>query len=215
MEAFPIYTRAEFAADGVVHGIGLIAAAAGSVWLLSHLPEAASFVQVTTTWVYVVGLLGMLLASAAYNLARPSWAKAELRRVDRCMIFVMIAGTYTPYALGIMPRQIGVPLCITVWSLACLGIILEYGAPRIARPVSLPLYLGMGWLIIGVLPALLTAVGLAQLLLLIGGGIVYSLGTVLQAHGKLLFHNAIWHAMVVVAAGLHFEAVVLLLSAGS
>lgn len=215
MEAFPIYSRAEFAADRVVHVVGLVAAATGSAWLLSHLPEDASSIQIATTWVYVAGLLGMLSASAAYNMARPSPVKAELRRVDRCMIFVMIAGTYTPFALGIMPRHIGLPLCITVWSLAGLGIILQYGAPRIARPVSLPLYLAMGWLILSVFPALMTAVGIAQLLLLIGGGIVYSLGTALQAHGRLLFHNAIWHAMVVVAAALHFEAVVLLLSTGS
>lgn len=214
MEAFPIYTPAEFAADRVVHVVGLVAAVIGSIWLLNHLPQDASSVQVTTIWVYVVGLLGMLSASAAYNMARPSWAKAELRRVDRCMIFVMIAGTYTPFALGIMPRHIGVPLCVMVWGLAGLGIVLEYGAPRLARSVSLPLYLGMGWLILGVLPALMTAVGLVQLWLLISGGIVYSLGTALQAHGRLLFHNAVWHAMVVVAAGLHFEAIVLLLSAG-
>lgn len=213
MEAFPIYTQAEFAADRIVHVVGLVAAVTASVWLLSHLPADASSVQVATTWVYVIGLLGMLSASAAYNMARPSWPKAELRRVDRCMIFVMIAGTYTPFALGIMPRHIGLPLCITVWSLAGLGIALEYAAPRMARPVALPLYLGMGWLILGVLPALMTAVGIGQLLLLISGGIVYSLGTALQAHGRLLFHNAVWHAMVVVAAGLHFEAIVLLLSA--
>lgn len=215
MEEFPIYTRAEFVADRVVHVMGLAAAAAGSAWLLSHLPVGAGSIQVATIWVYAVGLLGMLSASAAYNMTRPSQAKGELRRIDRCMIFVMIAGTYTPFALGVMPRHIGGPLCITVWSLAGLGIVLEYAAPRMARLVSLPLYLGMGWLILGVLPALMDAIGMAPLLLLVGGGIIYSLGTALQAHGKLLFHNAVWHAMVVVAAGLHFAAIVLLLSAGS
>lgn len=215
MEDFPIYTRAEFAADRAVHIIGLAAAATGSAWLLGHLPAGACSTQVTTIWVYAAGLLGMLSASAAYNMARPCRVKAALRRIDRCMIFVMIAGTYTPFALGVMPRHVGLPLCVTVWSLAGLGIVLEYAAPRIVRRVPLALYLGMGWLILGILPALMAAIGIAPLLLLVAGGIVYSLGAALQAHGRLLFHNAVWHAMVAVAAGLHFAAIVLLLSPAS
>jgi len=211
IEAFPVYTRSEFAADRVVHVVGLATAATGVEWLLSHLSPSADMAQVTAAWIYAAGLLAMLLASAAYNMAPPSPLKAMLRRLDRSAIFVMIAGSYTPFALGAMPERLGVPLCITIWFLAGVGITLVQTAPRIARFVSLPLYLAMGWLILGVLPALMKAVGGLPLILLVAGGIVYSLGAALQAHGRLLFHNAVWHAMVVVAAGLHFTAIVLLL----
>jgi len=211
VEAFPVYTRSELAADRVVHVIGLLVAGAGVAWLLGHLSPDADTTQVTVAWIYAAGLLGMLSASAAYNMTRPSPLKAALRRIDRCAIFVMIAGTYTPFALGAMPGQFGLPLCITIWLLAGLGIVLVQAAPRIARLVSLPLYLGMGWLVVGIMPTLMAAIGGPSLLLLVAGGIVYSLGAALQAHGRLLFHNAAWHAMVAVAAGLHFAAIALLL----
>lgn len=208
---FPVYTKAEFAADRAIHVISITVAGAAGSWLLSRLSADTSSIQVAAAWVYVVGLLSMLLASAAYNMTRASRLKAALRRIDRCMIFVMIAGTYTPFALGILPRHLGIPLGIAVWNLAGLGIVLEYAAPRIAGPVSLPLYFIMGWLILVILPSLIAIIGLASLLLLVAGGIVYSLGSALQAHGRLLFHNAVWHAMVLLAAGLHFTAIALML----
>ena len=214
-EAFPVYTRSEFAADRVVHVAGLLVAATGCAWLLGHLSPDADATQVTVTWIYAAGLLAMLSASAAYNMVRPSPFKAVLRRLDRCAIFVMIAGTYTPFALAALPARLRVPLCITIWSLAGLGIVLVQTAPRIARLVSLPLYLGMGWLVVSILPTLLAAVGGLPLFLLIAGGIVYSAGAALQAHGRLLFHNAVWHGMVAVAAGLHFAAIALLLPLAS
>ncbi len=208
---FPVYTRREEAADRTVHAAGLLAALLGVSWLLVRTAAEARPVLAVAVVVYAAGLLGMLSASAAYNLAAPSPRKAALRRLDRSMIFVMIAGTYTPFALGALLPRTGDLLCGAIWALAGLGIGLEYAAPRLAHRVALPLYLGMGWLIIGLLPALLVAVGPGGLALLLGGGMLYSAGSALHAHGRVPFHNAIWHAMVALAAGLHFVAITRLL----
>ena len=149
----------------------------------------------------------MLTASAVYNLVGPSHLKAVLRRLDHSMIFVMIAGSYIPFTIGVLRPQLGVPLCATVWGLAAIGIALRLLCPYGGERASLGLYLGMGWLVLGILRPLSTVLPGAVLLLLLVGGLVYSLGTLVHTRARMPFHNALWHAMVVVAAALHFAAV--------
>lgn len=207
MPAFPRYTRAEFAADRVVHLIGLPAALAALTWLVAAAVPEASPGQTLTLLVYGCGLLGMLAASAAYNLTRPGPAKARLRRVDHAMIFIMIAGTYTPFTVNALGPRLGIGLCAAVWVLAAGGAGLKLVWPHRVERASLVLYLGMGWLVLPVMRPFIAVLPGEVLALLLAGGVVYSLGALVHGlGGRIPFHNAIWHAMVLAAAGLHLGA---------
>ena len=160
--------------------------------------------------VYAIGVLCMLGASAAYNVWPPGRRKSTLCLIDRSMIFVMIAGSYTPFTLHALPPRLGVPLVVTVWSLALVGVVLTLTWFERFQRLSLWLYLGMGWLLVMVLPSLIGILPVPVLVLLLSGGAVYSLGTVFHNWDGLRFHNAIWHLMVLVAVLMHMEAVMLI-----
>ncbi len=203
---FPSYTKLEHTADRIIHFVGLPAAMVATAWLLARIGPDATVKQLVSLLVYSVGLIGMLLASTVYHMARPSRTKALLRRLDHAMIFIMIAGSYTPVALNALDPDLGVPLCTIVWGLAAIGVGLKLACPHRFETISVALYLGMGWLVLGVARSLLTTLPADVSLLLIGGGVIYSLGSLVHLWRRLPFHNAIWHAMVVVAAGLHLAA---------
>ena len=156
--------------------------------------------------VYAAGLIGMLGASAAYHLTRPGRAKELLRRTDHAMIFVMIAGSYTPFALNVLEPPGGVGLCAVVWALAAVGIAMTLAFPRRFERLSLALYLGMGWAILVMIGPLIERLPASRSALLVGGGVVYSAGRAdLHARTAEIPHG-VWHAMVLVAAGLHATA---------
>jgi hemolysin III len=201
------YDRAELRADQAVHVVGILAALAGVAWLLSRLSPQASVPHTLSVWVYGFGLLCMLSASALYNSAPAGRLKARLRRLDHAMIFVMIAGTYTPFSLIAFPAFSGRLLLGIIWSLALAGVLLKFVFSPRSGFWSVSLYVGMAWVIVGFLPTLMASVTERTLLLLLFGGIVYSAGAFLHAWGGVRFHNVIWHVMVIIAAALHFGAI--------
>ncbi len=99
--------------------------------------------------IYGAGLIGMFAASAAYNSRGPCPVKELLRRIDHAMIFVMMAGTSTPFALSAFPASIGLPICILVWIIAATGAVLKLAFPRRFERLLLTLYLVTGWIIFG------------------------------------------------------------------
>jgi hemolysin III len=157
--------------------------------------------------VYGVGLIGMFVASAAYNLCYPSRAKELLRRADHAVIFVMIAGTCTPFALSAFPANVGLPLCALAWIAATVGVVLKLAFPRRFERLLLALYLVMGWTMFGVGRVYADNLPKIALLLLFGGGIAYSCGALVHARGRLPFHNVAWHGLVLLGASLHWAAV--------
>jgi hemolysin III len=188
---FPHYTAAETAADAVIHVLGLAGASVALGCLLARIGSTATGTQLAALIVYGLGLVGMLSASALYNLTPPRAGRLKrvFRHLDHAMIFVMIAGSYTPIGIGLR----------LMWG-------------RIYERLSLGLHLAMGWLVLAVLPPLAVAVSGGVLACLILGGIVYSLGSVVHTWVRVPFHNAAWHIMVIVAAALHLAAVADLLS---
>jgi hemolysin III len=200
---FPTYTPGEAALDRILHVSGVSLALAGAIWLLGQVAT----VSVAT---YCLGALGGLGASAAYNLTPPGHAKMILRRVDHAMIFVMIAGCYTPFTLAALPPALAGILLGGIWVMAALGCWLKLAAVPCGPRIDLALYLGLGWLpvpwFVATLPASLLA-------LLVGGGLAYSLGAIVHARNRWRFHNALWHALVLVGAALHFVAIARLVGA--
>jgi hemolysin III len=204
---FPTYTAAEAAADRVIHLLGIPAAFAALVWLIITIGPTAGARLTITLLVYGFGLIGMLTASAAYHFSRPGRGKELLRRTDHAMIFVMIAGTYTPFALNALAAHGGAGLCVLIWLLAGFGIAVKLALPRRFELLSLLLYLGMGWIILGMLNTFLAAVQRDVFRLLLAGGVAYSFGALIHSLRRLPFHNAVWHALVLLGAGLHLAAI--------
>ncbi|CAO3448451.1 PAQR family membrane homeostasis protein TrhA [Azospirillum largimobile] len=205
-DQFPVYSVGERRADAVVHAVGVTAGIAGFVWLLNAavLSDAVPTRTALALAVYGLGLVGMLTASAAYNLARPGFGKALLRRVDHAMIFVMIAGTYTPFTLGLGQ---GVVLGGAVWGGAAFGAALKLRFPGRFHRLGLALYLGLGWAIVTALEPLGSVLSAPALWLLVAGGLIYTVGVVFHLMERMPYNNAVWHLLVLAAASCHFAAV--------
>jgi hemolysin III len=209
--AFPQYTPAEAIADRAIHLSVLPVAVGAASWLLLSAVPTTDIRQGAALAIYVCGLIGMLVASAAYNLSRPSRTKELLRQLDHAMIFVMIAGTYTPFLVFVLRDIVGLLLCAAIWSLAAIGVAVTLAYPRRFEGPLLALYLVMGWLVVGLGPHFLNHLPTPVLLLLFGGGTAYSVGAIIHSRCRFRFHNAVWHALVVVAVGMHWVAIVGLL----
>src|SRR5215469_9327186 len=142
------YTRAEHAADAAIHVVGVLFAINGAAWLLFHVTKLSAVASVS---VYCAGLFAMLTASAVYNLAPHGNAKDWLRRFDHAAIFIMIAATYTPFAVNRLAEPAGGVILGLIWLAATAGVIVKLLYPRRFEMASLALYLGMGWLIVTVI----------------------------------------------------------------
>lgn len=195
---------AEMAADRALHGAALAAAAIGIAWLLAVAPDGATRVSIA---VYALGLFAMLGASAAYNFSHKSLERRWLCRLDHAAIFLMIAGTYTPFTVNRLNGTWSVAMTGAVWGLAVVGIALKLASPRGVGRASLALYLGLGWIGLVAIGPLTQTLDAATLTLLGTGGVLYSAGTIFLFWRALRFHTAIWHGCVIAAAGCHYAAV--------
>jgi hemolysin III len=203
----PQYTRPEKIADGVIHAVGVPAGIAGAVALVVIAALGGEWTTLLSVTLYGVGLIGMLIGSAAYNLIEHPARKEILRRLDRAAIFVMIAGTYTPFTLVSVGGWTGAIYCAAMWLAAAVGVTVKLRWPRRLEGLATGLYLAMGWSVLAMVPRLATAVSTGVLILLLAGGVLYTLGVVFHLARRLPFQNAVWHAFVLVAASLHYVAV--------
>ena len=206
---FPSFTAAETAADRVVHLIGVPAGIVAACWLVASVGARASATLTVSSLVYGGGLVGMLAVSAAYNLTRPGRRKALLRRADHAMIYVMIASSYTPFAVNVLPWRDGLLLGGAVWLLAAIGIGVKLAFPRRFEGPLLALYLAMGWLVLSMVRTLIRLLPREVFLLLVLGGVAYTVGALLHSLRRVPFHNVAWHMLVLVGAGLHLMAIAL------
>ena len=201
------YSRAELIADGVVHGVGIATGIVAGSLLLAYSIYHASTWEYAAAVFYVLSLVTALSVSLAYNMWPVSRAKWVLRRFDHAAIYLLIAGTYTPFIAQLGATASAFAMMGVVWGAAGLGMAIKLFMPGRLDRLSIVLYLVIGWsgVVIGgdlldLLPA--TTVGL-----LLAGGIVYSAGVVFHLWHRLAFQNAAWHGFVVVAAALHLAAV--------
>jgi len=204
----PAYSRAELLADGAVHGVGIAGAGGAAVFLLSATAATGDARAIVAAAVYAAALIAMPWVSAAHNLAPAHRWRELLRRLDQAVIFVLIAGTYTPFGLVALGGVLGSALLVLVWIAAGIGVVLKLWRPGwLDTRRSVALYLALGWCALPAIGPLAGALAPMTLALLGLGGVLYSLGTIFHLWTTLPFHNAIWHAFVVVAAGCHVLAV--------
>jgi len=203
--AVRLYSRHEHAADALIHVLGIVFAINASLWLLWRATGASVLVSVS---IYCLGLLAMIGFSAAYNLVphhRPS--KKILRRLDHAAIFIMIAATYTPFAVNRLEPPFGSVILAVIWASTTFGVVMKIVAPRRFEIASIALYLAMGWTVVTVIRPLSVSLAHVDFWLLMAGGIVYSAGVVFYLWERIPYHRAIWHGFVLAAAALQFSSI--------
>jgi hemolysin III len=201
-------TAAAKCADLVVHIVGLSLAVAGGGVLLALAVAQHSVSKVAGVAIYAAGLVAMLAFSTAYNFAKAAH-RPVLRRLDHAGIFLMIAGSYTPFTTHSLSGGWAWGMTAAVWSLAALGALGKLLAPRLERRAWVGLYLALGWLGVVAVRPMLDNVAWVVLLLLAIGGLLYTAGVIFHINRRLQFSRAIWHGHVVAAAGAHWTAVLL------
>jgi hemolysin III len=199
--------RGELVADGVIHVIGITAGLVGAAILVVAAATRGSPLELAAVATYSGGLLAMLGCSAAYQLLRSSRRRELLRCFDHSAIFLMIAGTYTPFTLLRIRPFWDVALTAAVWSIAVAGIALRLLRPQVFDRVSIGFYLALGWAGLTAIAPLVPFVQVSTLVLLGAGGLLYSVGVGFHLWERLPFQNAIWHAFVLIAAAVHYAAV--------
>jgi hemolysin III len=166
-------------------------------------------VHVAGAAVFGCSLIASYGASACYHLAKNAERKQFLRRIDHAAIFLLIAGTYTPFTLVALRGTWGWSIFGAVWGLALLGILCENALRRRWRGLSTGLYLLMGWTALAAIKPLHEALPRGGFALLVAGGLAYTLGTALYAMHRVSFAHFWWHLFVLAGSGLHFFAVLL------
>ncbi|MGI9433996.1 MAG: PAQR family membrane homeostasis protein TrhA [Geminicoccaceae bacterium] len=204
---FPHYSRPERIVDGIVHVAGISAGLVAGIVLAVVAISRGEGVHTTGLGLYGFGLVAMLVCSALYNMTAEGWWKGFYRRLDHAAIFLMIAGTYTPFALLAIGGKFGMALLAFVWLIAAVGILVKLTSRTRREKLSIATYLLLGWTIVVALDPLLAAVSLPGVVLLLIGGILYSVGVVFHKWTGLPYNNAIWHLFVLAAASCHFVAV--------
>jgi hemolysin III len=201
------YGRGELIADRCVHYAGLVAGLIGSLVLIVEAAERERALTVVSVVIYGIGLLGMIGASALYNSTATSRRKELFRRLDHAGIFLMIAGTYTPFALVRMGGAWGFGIAAFVWVAAVAGMTLKLVSPQRLEGFSTLLYLALGWVILIAPGPLFDAVPLPAIMLLAVGALLYMSGIVFHLWHRLPYHNAVWHGFVLSAAACHWVAI--------
>jgi hemolysin III len=200
-------SRIEHAADGLVHAVGLVAALVGGGLLVAVALITRGVPMATASAIYALCLMAMLAASAVYNLTRPSRARRILRRIDEAAIFLMIAGSYTPFTIKLLPPELALFATTAIWIAALAGAAGKVLWRNLSDKAWCVIYLGFGWLAVLVLgPAVPTLPPLAIGLLVVAG-VIYSAGVLLYLNHALPFRRALWHGCVILGAAGHYGAI--------
>lgn len=203
----PRYSTGEEIANSVTHGVGVVLSIAGLAVLTAFSALYGSVWHMVSASIYGATQILLYAASTLYHSIPLPRAKAVLRFFDHSAIFLLIAGTYTPFALVNLRGPWGWTILAVVWGLAIAGIAMQGILLRQKAIINALPYVGMGWvMVIGVKP-LLASVAPGGLILLLAGGLAYTGGVVFYVWKKLPYHHAIWHLFVLAGSVCHFFAV--------
>jgi hemolysin III len=208
----PFYTIGEEIANSVLHGIGALAAITGLVFLTLKNTgflggNRAAGIDITAVVLFTATMIGMFLISTLYHAIQNKSVKSLFRKLDHSVIFIFIAGTYTPICLSGLRGAWGWSLFAVEWALALTGIILNILNSKTIKKIEITVYIMMGWaVIIGFLP-LIHRVPVISIILLLSGGAAYTLGTVFYKKKNIKHTHAIWHAFVIIGAVCHWFSI--------
>ena len=201
------YSIGEEIAHSVTHGVGALLSIVGLAVLVAFSSVYGDAWHIVSTSIYGATLILLYTASTLYHGIPHEGAKKILQRLDHAAIFLLIAGTYTPFTLVNLRGDWGWILFGMVWVIAIAGIALELLCEKPNKRLSISLYLGLGWLVLVAIKPMVSSVETGGLLLLLAGGICYSFGVIFYVWKKLAYHHAIWHLFVLAGSALHYFSV--------
>ena len=210
--ALPLYTIGEEIANSIIHGIGTLGAIAGLVLLILKTEgilggQRADNLDIIAAILFAATMIGMFLISTLYHAIQHQGAKRILRKIDHSVIFIFIAGTYTPFCLSGLKGAWGWSLFAVEWSLALFGIILNILDFKALKKIEVAAYILMGWaIVVGCVP-LIHSVPIQSVILLFVGGVVYTLGTIWYRKKNVLLNHAIWHGFVLIGTVCHWFSI--------
>jgi hemolysin III len=193
--------------NSITHLIGAALALTGATLLVVHASLDGDPWKIVSFSVFGLMLVVLYTVSALYHSIRPARAKAVLRRLDHCAIFLLIAGTYTPFTLVTLRGSLGWSLFAAIWLMAAAGMWMAWRQRSGRDPVAWP-YLVMGWLGAAAVVPLAQALGIGGLLWLLAGGALYSAGVLFYANDRRWRHaHGIWHLFVLAGSSAHVVTV--------
>lgn len=201
-------TLGEEIANSISHSVGLGAAIVGTPLLIVHAVQQGSVGYIVGSAIFAATMIVLYLSSALYHSFHPGRLKHIFRIIDHSAVYLLIAGTYTPFTLGVLYGAWGWTLLVLIWVLALTGVVLKV-LRRMTHPIiSTILYLLMGWLIIVAIDPLYERLPAAGLFWLVAGGLAYTLGTIFfVADSRLRYGHFIWHWFVLAGTTCHYFAV--------
>ena len=206
----PKYSLGEEIMSAIIHGIGAILAIVALILCTVISVHHGNTTAVISSLIYGTTLIILYTMSTLYHSLAVNNAKRVFRIIDHCSIFLLIAGTYTPFTLVSLEKPLGYYIFAIVWGIAILGIVLNSIDLKKYKKISLISYVALGWVIIFAYNPLVEAVEWSGVLLLIAGGVVYTIGAIIYALGKKIkYFHSIFHIFVLAASILHFLAIVL------
>ncbi|WP_394245505.1 PAQR family membrane homeostasis protein TrhA [Vibrio astriarenae] len=208
MERKQAYGAREEFFNALTHGVGILLGIVGLVLLLfKALSHDADTLTIVSMSVYGGSIILLFLASTLYHAIPHERAKRALKTFDHCAIYLLIAGSYTPFMLVSLRTPMAMGLMAVIWSIALIGIILKVAFIYRFKKLSLMTYLAMGWLSLLVIYQLALKLDVGGLTLLAAGGVIYSLGVIFYVAKRIPYNHAIWHGFVLAGCACHFLAV--------
>jgi len=205
--AQPDYSPGEELANRITHGLGAVGSVAGLVLLVVFSTRNGDAWHIVSTAIFGAALVLLYTSSTLYHSFQGERPRRLLRKFDHAAIFLLIAGSYTPFVLVTLRGPWGWSLFAVVWGLALAGVTLKFWFAGRFRLLSTLLYVAMGWLVLFALKPLVVALPAGGVRLLIAGGLSYTVGTVFYLWRRLPYHHAIWHLFVLGGSACHWAAV--------
>jgi len=209
------FSPGEEIAHAITHGIGMLGSVIGLVVLVVLATQRGDKILVASVAVFGATMVVLYSASTMYHALTSASAKRVFMLLDHAAIHLLIAGTYTPFALVTIGGTWGWSFCGVVWGLAILGIVYEVVLKRPWRWLSLAFYLMLGWLAVIALPRFVRALPPDALWLMAAGGLAYTGGAVFYAWRGFPYHHAVWHVFVLAGTAFHFLCVLLYVIPGA
>jgi hemolysin III len=202
-----VYSVNEERANVITHGFAAALSVIGLFVLVLLSLERGDAWHVTGTAVFGVALVMLYTISTLYHLVRRAETKVWLRKCDHAGIFLLIAGSYTPFLLVTLRGTLGWTLFAVIWGLGVVGILLKFWFAGQFRVLSTCIYVGMGWLVLLVMRPLLEVLPVSAVWLLVAGGVAYTGGAGFYLWKRLPYHHAIWHVFVIIGSICHWYVV--------
>jgi hemolysin III len=201
-------SRGEELANSLSHGVGLVATLVGTPFLILHAVRHDTARSVTGVSIFAATMVLLYLGSTLYHALPAGKAKRVFQTIEHAAIYLLIAGTYTPFTLGVLHGAWGWSLLGIIWGLALAGVILKV-SDRLSHPVlSTGLYLLMGWLVVVAAVPMYARVPVSGLLLLVAGGVAYTIGVAFfVTDARLRYGHFIWHLFVLAGTTCHYFGV--------